>query len=146
MRGGKRPGAGRPKGGANKLQMQALRSFELRGKPPAEWLDDVMNGQMDGKKVDDPDLRVEAAKALMPYVHKRQPVAVEGVNPAAIGVGAIILQGAVSEEEGEESAAKSNGEGSALDHAQEGVFKGGVASELRGDPAVELADPALRNT
>ena len=73
--GGKRPGAGRKKGSVKKLLDSQARAVKLIGMTPAEFLDDKMNNS------DDEAVRLEAAKALMPYVHKKQPEARELITP-----------------------------------------------------------------
>ncbi len=69
--GGKRPGAGRKPGIANRLHKEMAREVVLSGITPAEFLDDKMHNSTDER------IQVEAAKALMTYVHKKQPEARE---------------------------------------------------------------------
>ena len=65
-RGGARPGAGRPKGGANKLNDEARAKALDGGTTPLEYLLAVM------RDTDlDRDTRIDAAKAAAPYVHAR---------------------------------------------------------------------------
>lgn len=67
-RGGKRPGAGRPKGSKNRITEALLEDLEESGRQtPLEFLMATMT---------DPGiefrLRLDAAKAAAPYVHARQ--------------------------------------------------------------------------
>lgn len=64
--GGARPGAGRPKGGANKLNDEARRKALDGGITPLEYLLSVMRDIQNDQKD-----RVDAAKAAAPYVHAR---------------------------------------------------------------------------
>lgn len=68
--GGARPGAGRKKGGSNKLTEEAVKAAQEGGVMPLDYLLQVMRdpGADEGKRID-------AAKAAAPYVHpKLQPV------------------------------------------------------------------------
>lgn len=74
MRGGKRASAGRKAGSKNKLtrEEKAVEKSKiedlLRGRPqPVEVLFELMT---DNK---DPEVRLRAATAAAPYVHKKQP-------------------------------------------------------------------------
>ena len=60
------PGAGRPKGGANKLNDEARAKALDGGTTPLEYLLAVMRDT--GL---DRDTRIDAAKAAAPYVHAR---------------------------------------------------------------------------
>src|SRR5688572_5205985 len=75
-KGGQRPGAGRKAGSKNKLTREEKLAEKskiedlLRGRPlPVEVLFDLMSD----KKKDD-DIRLRAAVAAAPYVHKKQPM------------------------------------------------------------------------
>lgn len=64
--GGARPGAGRPKGGANRINDEA-RKKALEGETsPLEYLLGVMRDQRQTAA-----FRLDAAKAAAPYVHAR---------------------------------------------------------------------------
>ena len=65
-RGGARQGAGRPKGGANKLNDEARTKALDGGTTPLEYLLGIMRDDML-----DRDTRIDAAKAAAPYVHAR---------------------------------------------------------------------------
>lgn len=65
-RGGARPGAGRHKGGANKINDQARTKALAGGLTPLEYLLGVLR---DDEKPQ--DVRMDAAKAAAPYVHAR---------------------------------------------------------------------------
>jgi hypothetical protein len=78
--GGARPGAGRPKGGANRINDEARRQALAGGQSPLDFLLSVMR---------DDDLplerRVDAAKAAAPFVHaKLQALQHSGPDGAAI--------------------------------------------------------------
>ena len=66
MRGGSRPGAGRPSGAANKRTIEQVEAIEASGMTPLEYLTSVFQdvGQDESKRID-------AAKAAAPYVHAR---------------------------------------------------------------------------
>jgi hypothetical protein len=64
--GGARPGAGRPKGGANRINDEARRQALAGGQSPLEFLMSVMR--------DDElplERRVDAAKAAAPFIHAK---------------------------------------------------------------------------
>ena len=65
-RGGKRPGAGRPKGTGNKVTEAAKRKALEDGISPLDYMLSVLRdeGQTD-------DRRMDAAKAAAPYIHPR---------------------------------------------------------------------------
>lgn len=68
--GGARPGAGRKKGGHNKLTEEAVNRAKEGGIMPLDFLMQVMRDA--GEEM---SRRVDAAKAAAPYVHaKLQPV------------------------------------------------------------------------
>jgi hypothetical protein len=72
--GGARPGAGRPKGGANQLNDEARRAALAGGLSPLQFLLGVMRDEAQPL-----ELRVDAAKASAPFVHARlQAVSVSG--------------------------------------------------------------------
>jgi hypothetical protein len=67
--GGRRPGAGRPKGSKNRTTVKKLKIVEKlveEKKTPLEFLIGVMLDK--GKDI---ELRVDAAKAAAPYVHPK---------------------------------------------------------------------------
>lgn len=74
-RGGKRPGAGKPKGAKNKLTQGKEGALEQAkavlgdGLDPLTYMLQVMRS--DAVEV---DTRLEAAKSAAPYVHKKMPV------------------------------------------------------------------------
>lgn len=69
-RGGARPGAGRKKGGANKLTQEAVAKAQAGGKMPLDYLLEIMRDAGE-----DAARRIDAAKAAAPYCHaKLQPV------------------------------------------------------------------------
>lgn len=66
MQGGKRQGAGRPKGSKNKRTGQQTKAVEQTGKTPLEYLLSVMRDDEQ-----DQHARIDAAKAAAPYVHAK---------------------------------------------------------------------------
>lgn len=64
--GGKRPGAGRPKGAANKRTVEKVKAIEASGLTPLDFLTSVYRDI--GEEM---SRRVDAAKAAAPYVHAR---------------------------------------------------------------------------
>jgi hypothetical protein len=73
-RGGARPGAGRKKGGANRLTEEAVAKAEAGGLMPLDYmLATLRDATLDR------ETRMDAAKAAAPYVHpKRAPVDADG--------------------------------------------------------------------
>jgi hypothetical protein len=72
--GGARPGAGRPKGGANQMNDEARRAALAGGPSPLQFLLGVMRDEAQPL-----ERRVDAAKASAPFVHARlQAVSVSG--------------------------------------------------------------------
>lgn len=70
--GGKRSGSGRKKGGVNQLRAEAARAVVWEGRTPAEFFQEIM------EDVNQPmQLRLDAAKAATPLVHRKQPEAVD---------------------------------------------------------------------
>jgi hypothetical protein len=66
QRGGKRPGAGRPKGSANKRTREIADAVAASGEEtPLEFLLRVM------RTSEDPVRQLDAAKAAAPFVHAR---------------------------------------------------------------------------
>lgn len=65
-RGGARQGAGRPKGGANKLNEAARAKALATGISPLDYLLGVLRDETKEQAV-----RIDAAKAAAPYVHAR---------------------------------------------------------------------------
>jgi hypothetical protein len=71
-RGGRRPGGGRPKGSPNKKTLALKEALAEMGAHPEIVLAEFMlNVKLPAS------LRVEAAKALIPYVHSRMPTALD---------------------------------------------------------------------
>lgn len=66
MKGGKRAGAGRPKGSRNKVTKESIALAEKKGRTPLEFLLDLMN---DSRR--DLELRLDAAGKAAPYVHPK---------------------------------------------------------------------------
>ena len=64
--GGSRPGAGRPKGGANKINDEARKAALEGGISPLEYLLSVLRDEDEQRNV-----RIDAAKAAAPYIHAR---------------------------------------------------------------------------
>lgn len=65
-RGGKRPGAGRPKGAANKRTREVADKAAQDGITPLEYMLDVMRDVSADRSE-----RMDAAKAAAPYIHPR---------------------------------------------------------------------------
>ena len=66
MRGGKRPGAGRPPGAQNKKTLETAEAIEASGMTPLDYMITVMRD-----KSVEPAMRLDAAKGAAPYVHAR---------------------------------------------------------------------------
>lgn len=65
-KGGKREGAGRPKGAQNKKTVEQVEAVKKSGKTPLEYLLEVMrNDELDNRE------RTDAAKAAAPFIHPR---------------------------------------------------------------------------
>ena len=80
--GGARPGAGRKKGGHNKLTEEAVARAKEGGETPLDFLLKVMRDA--GEEM---ARRVDAAKAAAPYVHaKLQPVDGDGSTTQKVAV------------------------------------------------------------
>lgn len=75
-RGGKRPGAGRPKGSPNKRTLAFREALEKigggKGASPELVLAEVMLN-----KAEPTTVRVQAASALLPYLHSKMPTAID---------------------------------------------------------------------
>lgn len=88
-RGGARPGAGRKKGGSNKLTQEAVKKAKAGGKMPLDYLLEVMRdaGAEEARRID-------AAKAAAPYCHaKLQPVDGDGDSTQKVAAtGALVWQ------------------------------------------------------
>jgi hypothetical protein len=80
-RGGFQPGGGRPKGAVNKLTAGQAIAVKWLGMTPAEYLESVVCDP-----TADPKLRIDAARAASPYVHKKQPEALEHTVNVPIAV------------------------------------------------------------
>ena len=65
-RGGKRKGAGRPKGTPNKKQAKVVANVEASGILPLDYMLSVMRDEAGEKSA-----RMDAAKAAAPYVHAK---------------------------------------------------------------------------
>ena len=79
--GGARPGAGRKKGGTNRITEEAVARAEAGGEMPLDYLLRVMRDPL----IEDVR-RIDAAKAAAPYCHaKRAPVDSDG-NDATLTV------------------------------------------------------------
>ena len=63
MRGGSRPGAGRPRGSRNQKTLEQVQAVEQGGITPLEYLLQVMRDTNRDEQV-----RLEAAKAAAPFV------------------------------------------------------------------------------
>ncbi len=66
MRGGKRPGAGRPPGAVNKATAARQAEVAASGVTPLEYMLQIMRDE-----AADEAKRLDAAKAAAPYVHPR---------------------------------------------------------------------------
>ena len=64
--GGARPGAGRKPGAPNKRTAALVKAAEAGGVMPLEYMLSVMRNTNE-----DPDVRLDAAKASAPYVHAK---------------------------------------------------------------------------
>lgn len=64
--GGKRPGAGRPKGSQNKASAAKAAEIEASGLTPLDYMLGILRNE-----TNDAAMRFEAAKAAAPYVHPR---------------------------------------------------------------------------
>lgn len=65
-RGGRRPGAGRPKGAANKRTREIADKAAGEGLTPLEYMLQILRDETNSV-----ESRFEAAKAAAPYVHPR---------------------------------------------------------------------------
>lgn len=65
-RGGKRQGAGRPKGMPNKKTEAVIQAIQETGMTPLEYLTSIYQSEAVDEKS-----RIEAAKAAAPYVHAK---------------------------------------------------------------------------
>lgn len=77
--GGRRPGSGRKKSGVNTLRAEAERAVIWTGKTPAEFFQEIMDDDKQPMQ-----LRLDAAKAATPYVHRKQPEASEITTTAPL--------------------------------------------------------------
>ena len=66
LRGGNRPGAGRPKGVPNKANAERQAAIVASGLAPLDYLLSVLRDESA-----EPQVRMEAAKSAAPYVHPR---------------------------------------------------------------------------
>ena len=65
-RGGKRPGAGRPKGALNQKTVEQIEAVEEGGITPLDYLLSVMRDE-----ANDVPMRIDAAHKAAPYVHAK---------------------------------------------------------------------------
>lgn len=70
--GGKRKGAGRPKGTPSKKTIEAQERLEELGCDPLEVLALIASGESLGSEVPDIAMRKDAAKDLMQYVYPKR--------------------------------------------------------------------------
>jgi hypothetical protein len=88
-RGGKRPGAGRPKGAKHKITESVIREAAKAGVTPLEYMLDVMRTMAD----QDPDRADRMAIAAAPYVHVKKKETTEAggvtinITPFEAGIG-----------------------------------------------------------
>jgi hypothetical protein len=75
IKGGKRPGAGRPKGSRNKRTEEQAKAIEESGLTPLDFLTKVYRGEAIGDVIPDLAQRIDAASKAAPYVHQKQPQA-----------------------------------------------------------------------
>jgi hypothetical protein len=66
MKGGRRPGAGRPPGAKNRRTIETQTAIEASGLTPLQYMIGVMRDERN-----DPRVRLEAAHHAAPYVHSR---------------------------------------------------------------------------
>ena len=66
MRGGRRPGSGRPPGAKNRKTIETQAAIEQSGLTPLEYMIGVMRNEKN-----DPRTRLEAAHHAAPYVHSK---------------------------------------------------------------------------
>jgi hypothetical protein len=88
-RGGKRPGAGRPKGSPNKRTAEQVEAIASTGMTPLQYLTSVFQDVSA-----DEARRIDAAKAAAPYCHaKLQPVDSDGDTTQKVSAtGALVWQ------------------------------------------------------
>jgi hypothetical protein len=87
--GGRRPGAGRPRGSANKRTLALKEALAARGAEHPELV--LAEFMLD--KGQSPEIRIDAAKALMPYVHSKMPTALD-LGLQSLGPVEIVIRGA----------------------------------------------------
>jgi hypothetical protein len=79
MRGGRRPGAGKPAGAKNrKKTIETQAAIEVSGMTPFDYMISVMRDERN-----DPRTRLEAAHHAAPYVHSKLTASELTVNEAA---------------------------------------------------------------
>ncbi len=78
-KGGKQPGAGRPKGAANKVQVELIEQAKAGGQMPLDYLLEVARDL-----AQDDSRRMDAAKACLPYLHRKMPEAREVTTKGAV--------------------------------------------------------------
>ena len=80
MRGGARPGAGRPRGARNRKSREKAEAIERSGLTPLDYMLKVMRNPKS-----DAAVRLDAAKSAAPYVHARL-AAVEHSGKVAVPI------------------------------------------------------------
>jgi hypothetical protein len=66
MKGGRRPGAGRPPGAKNRRTIETQAAIQASGLTPLDYMIGVMRDERN-----DPRVRLEAAHHAAPYVHSK---------------------------------------------------------------------------
>lgn len=80
--GGKRPGAGRKKGGTNRVTEEAIERAQESGELPLDYLLSIMRDIKANE-----DKRIDCAKAAAPYLHaKRAPTGSDGEDASGVTV------------------------------------------------------------
>lgn len=90
-RGGLRPGAGRKPGGVAKLAKAAAIAPALTGQTPLAFLESIVRDAKQSTKD-----RVDAAKAMLPYCHRRLPQEIEHTGKDGAAIALIVDTGLVA--------------------------------------------------